>query len=58
MEDHQDEHQSTMIEIEGNILIQTMSILVDLRASLSYANLKIMNKCKLNKEKYKNSWLV
>ena len=36
LEDHQEEYQPTLVEFEDNVFDQTMSILVDLGASLSY----------------------
>ena len=43
LEDHQVDYQPTMIELEGNLLSQFVSILVDLGASLSYVNPKIID---------------
>ena len=47
LEDHQVDYQPTMIELEGKILSQFVSILVDLGVSLSYVNQKIVEVCKL-----------
>ena len=51
-------HQSTMLEVEGKILNIHVSILIDLGSSLSYIAPKVVEKCKLSKEKQKNAWLV
>lgn len=58
LEDHQAEYQQTMIEFEGKIFSQTMSILIDLRATLSYISPKIVEKCCLQVIKFKNPWLM
>ena len=47
-----------MLEVEGKILNTPISILIDSEASLSYIVPKIVEKCKLVKEKQKNAWLV
>ena len=47
-----------MLEVEGKILNTPVSILIDSGASLSYIVAKIVEKCKLVKEKQKNAWLV
>ena len=38
LEDRQVEHQSTIIEMESNVLNQTVSILIDPGTSLSYVS--------------------
>eukprot|EP00253_Pinus_taeda_P023957 PITA_23957 len=58
LEDIQAEFQPTMIEFEGKILDQAVSILIDPRATLSYISPNIVVQCKLHTEKFKNSWLV
>lgn len=50
---HKEEHQSSMIEIEGTISQTLVNILIDTRSSLSYISPMIAEKCKLVKEKYK-----
>ena len=47
-----------MLEVEGKILNTPVSILIDSGASLSYIAPKIVETCKLVKEKQKNAWLV
>ena len=47
-----------MLEVEGKILNTIVSILIDSGASLSYIAPKVVEKCKLCKEKKKNAWLV
>lgn len=47
-----------MIEIEGTIVNQTASILIDLEASLSYIIPQIVEKYNLESKKIKNAWFV
>ena len=45
------DHQSTMLEVEGKFLNIHVSILIDSGSSLSYIAPKVVEKCKLSKEK-------
>ena len=47
-----------MVEMEGKISDQYITILIDLGASLSYISPKVVEKCKLRKEKFQQPWLV
>ena len=47
-----------MVEIEGMIKSQDISILIDSGASLSYVSPRIVELCKLVSEKFDKSWLV
>ena len=58
LEDRQADYQPTMIELEGKLLSQTVSVLVDLGASLSYISPKYVEICKLQSQKFRKSWLV
>ena len=58
LEDRKVDHRSTMLEVEGKILNTSISVLIDSRASLSYIAPRVLEKCKLSKEKKKNEWLV
>lgn len=58
LEDHQAEFQPTMIEFEGKLFGQTVSILIDPGAILSYVSPKIVEQCKLQEIKFKNPGLV
>ena len=58
LEYRQVDHQSTMLEVEGKVLNIHVSILIDSGSSLSYIASKVVEKCKLSKEKQKNAWLV
>ena len=52
LENRQANHQPSMVEIEGMIKSQPISILIDLVASLSYVSPRIVELCKLALEKY------
>jgi hypothetical protein len=54
----QDNHQSSVVEIEGKIHDTRISILIDPRATLSYITLDIVESNKLKKQKHKKSSLV
>ena len=47
LENRQAEHQATMVEMEGKISHQSITILIDPSASLSYISPKIVEKCNL-----------
>ena len=51
-------HQATMLEIEGKILNNYISILIDPGACRSYVSPKIVDECKLGKVKHDKPWLV
>lgn len=57
-QDRKVENRSTMIEIKGTVLNQTVFVLIYLRASLSYISLQIVEQCNLKYEKFENAWLV
>ena len=42
LEDQQEDHQSAIVEIEGTIYNQNISILIDPRSTLSYITLKMI----------------
>ena len=56
LEDRNADHQPIMLEVEGKISNTPVSILIDYGSSLSYIAPKIVENCKLVKEK--NAWLV
>ena len=47
-----------MVEIKGNILNASISILIDTGACRSYVSCKIVDECKLGKVKHEKPWLV
>jgi hypothetical protein len=52
------DHQSTIVEIEGKIHDKKLSILIDPGASLSYVTPSLVDSSKLKKVKHTKSWLV
>eukprot|EP00253_Pinus_taeda_P012331 PITA_12331 len=58
LDDRQAEYQPTMVEFEGKILNLSISVLIDLGATLSYISPKIVEQCKFQPEKFRNPWLV
>ena len=54
----QEDHQSNIVEMEGKIGNQPLSILIDPRVSLSYVTLKIVEVRALKKSKHKKGFLV
>ena len=57
--DHrQVDHQSNMIEVEGMIHNQRISILIDSGASRSYIDPKLVERLHLEKHKHERSWIV
>ena len=58
LENRQAEHQATMVEMEGNIVDQSVTVLIDPGASLSYISPQVVEKCNIKTEKFQQSWLV
>ena len=52
LEGHQADHQSTMVEVEGKIAKQTISILIDPRSTHSYISLNVVEICAFKKTKH------
>jgi len=52
------DHQATIIEMEGKIYVQFVSILVDHGSNYSYVNPELMDKCGLRKDMHAESWLA
>ena len=50
------DHQSTMLEVEAKVLNIHVSILIDSGTNLSYIAPKVVEKCKLSKEKKMHGW--
>jgi hypothetical protein len=55
LDNKQAKYQSSMVEVEGKIDNQPISILVDSRASHSYINSKIVERFHLHNSKHKKS---
>ena len=58
LDDQEVNHQATLVEIEGKVSDASISILIDPVACRRYVSLKIVDTCKLNKEKHEKLWLV
>ena len=58
LDGRQEDHQATMVEIEGKILNTSISILIDPRACRSYVSPKVVDVCKLGKVKHDKPWPV
>ena len=58
LEDHEEDHQSTMVEVAGNIAEQSVSILIDLGSTNSYITPRVVEICAFKKVKHGKSWLV
>jgi len=58
LDGRKENHQSTIVEIEGKIHDKKLSILFDLAASLSYVSPTLIDSNKVKKVKHTKSWLV
>eukprot|EP00253_Pinus_taeda_P011753 PITA_11753 len=58
LDDRQAEYQPTMVEFEGKISNLSVAVLIDPGATLSCVSPKVVEYCKLQPVKFKNSWLV
>ena len=58
LENRQANHHTSMVEIEGMINNQPISILIDLGASLGYISPRVVDLCNLVLENFDKSWLV
>jgi hypothetical protein len=54
----QEDHQSIIVEVEGKIHDNNISILIDPGASLSYITLALVESNRIKKVKHAKSWLV
>jgi hypothetical protein len=58
LDNNQDDHQASVVEIEGMIFDHLVSILIDPGSNLSYIAPKAVDKCKLQPRKKTKTWLV
>ena len=58
MDNRQEDHQASIIEMDGKICDQVIYILIDLIYNYSYVNRDLVDKCGLRKEVHVESWLV
>ena len=58
LEDRHADHQSTVVEVVGNIFEHSISILIDLGSTHNYIAPRVMEVFPLRKVKHSKSWLV
>ena len=58
MDNRKEEHQASIIEMDGKICDQVVCILIELGSNYSYVSLDLVDKCGLSKELHAESWLV
>ena len=58
LEDHQEDHQSTMVEVAGKIAKQFVFVLTDPGSTHRYITHRVVEICAFKKEKDIKSWLV
>jgi hypothetical protein len=58
LDNNQDDHQASVVEIEGMITNHLVSILIDPGSNLSNIAPKAVDKCKLQPHKNTKPWLV
>jgi len=58
VDDRKVDHQSTIVDVEGKIHDNIISILIDQGASLSYITPSLVEENTLKREKHAKSWLV
>jgi len=58
LDNRQEDHQASIIEIDGKLCDQVVSILTDPGSNYSYVSPDLVDKCGFNKEVHADSWLV
>jgi hypothetical protein len=58
LDNNQDDHQASVVEIEGMIFNHLVSVLIDPSSNLSYISPRAVDKCKLQPQKQTKPWLV
>ena len=58
LEDRQVDHQSTVVEVVGKIVEQSISILIDPSSTHSYITPRVVEICAFKKVRHSKSWLV
>jgi hypothetical protein len=58
LDNNQDDHQASVVELEGMIVNHPISILIDPGSNLSYVAPQTANKCKLQPIIHVKPWLV
>ena len=57
LEDRKEDHQSIVVEVEGNIVEQSISVLIDPGSTHGYITPRLVEMCALNNSKHRISWL-
>ena len=52
------DHQASIIEMDGKLCDQVISILIDRRSNYRYVSPDLVDKCGLSKEMHAEYWLV
>ena len=58
LDNKQAKHQAHIIEMDGKVYVQFISILIDPRSNYSYVSLDLVDKCGLGNESHAESWSV
>ena len=58
LEDHQEGHNSTVVEVAGDIVEQTVFVLINPGSNHSYITPGLVEMCTLKNSKHRRSWLV
>jgi hypothetical protein len=58
MENRQADHQAFVVELEGIISKQPISILIDPESNISYVSSQFVEACALQRKKHAKAWLV
>jgi hypothetical protein len=58
VENRQEDHQAFVVELEGIISKQPISILIDPGSNLSYVSPQVVEACALQRKKHAKAWLV
>ena len=58
LEDHQEDHRSSVVEVAGKIVEQSVSILIDPGSTHSYITPRVVEICAFKKVKHRKYWLV
>ena len=58
LEDRQENHRSTMLQVEGKIVEKSYFVLIEPRSTHSYITPRVVEMCAFKKLKHSNSWLV
>ena len=58
LEDHQADHQSTVVEVAGKIVEQSVSILIDPGSTHSYITPRVVEIGAFKKVRHRKYWLV